>query len=161
MAQKGEKVVLVRLETSPEDIEGMKAAQGILTVRGGMTLTPLLLHVVWVPAVYPVVPKSTWMKKTRNLSWLARLMSKAITFLSMVLPVTFMTVSSLPLMLLSAANSVGVMEWADKYRKLRVRTNADTRLMLRKPEASAQKVLVCAVPSICSLKKTEFRLSVK
>ena len=36
-AEKGEKVVLVRLETSPEDIEGMKAAQGILTVRGGMT----------------------------------------------------------------------------------------------------------------------------
>ena len=36
-AAKGEKVVLVRLETSPEDIEGMKAAQGILTVRGGMT----------------------------------------------------------------------------------------------------------------------------
>ena len=35
--QKGEKVVLVRLETSPEDIEGMKASQGILTVRGGMT----------------------------------------------------------------------------------------------------------------------------
>lgn len=35
--EKGEKVVLVRLETSPEDIEGMKAAQGILTVRGGMT----------------------------------------------------------------------------------------------------------------------------
>ena len=34
---RGEKVVLVRLETSPEDIEGMKAAQGILTVRGGMT----------------------------------------------------------------------------------------------------------------------------
>ena len=36
-AERGEKVVLVRLETSPEDIEGMKAAQGILTVRGGMT----------------------------------------------------------------------------------------------------------------------------
>ena len=36
-AEKGEKVVLVRLETSPEDIEGMIAAQGILTVRGGMT----------------------------------------------------------------------------------------------------------------------------
>ena len=36
-AQRGEKVILVRLETSPEDIEGMKAAQGILTVRGGMT----------------------------------------------------------------------------------------------------------------------------
>ena len=36
-AARGEKVVLVRLETSPEDIEGMKAAQGILTVRGGMT----------------------------------------------------------------------------------------------------------------------------
>ena len=36
-AERGEKVVLVRLETSPEDITGMKAAQGILTVRGGMT----------------------------------------------------------------------------------------------------------------------------
>ena len=37
LAEKGEKVVLVRLETSPEDITGMKSSQGILTVRGGMT----------------------------------------------------------------------------------------------------------------------------
>lgn len=49
-AEKGEKVVLVRLETSPEDITGMKAAQGILTVRGGMTSMRRLSPEAWVPA---------------------------------------------------------------------------------------------------------------
>ena len=43
-AERGEKVVLVRLETSPEDITGMKSAQGILTVRGGITHSSTLLH---------------------------------------------------------------------------------------------------------------------
>ena len=60
-AARGEKVVLVRLETSPEDIEGMKAAQGILTVRGGMTS-----HAA-VVAVYLVVVTSQWTKQIRNL----------------------------------------------------------------------------------------------
>ena len=63
---RGEKVVLVRLETSPEDITGMKASQGILTVRGGMTSHAAVVHVVWVHAVYPDVAISLWTKKIRN-----------------------------------------------------------------------------------------------
>ena len=60
----GERVVLVRLETSPEDIEGMHASEGILTVRGGMTShTQPLLLVVWEPAVYPDAARSRSTKK--------------------------------------------------------------------------------------------------
>ena len=52
-AARGEKVVLVRLETSPEDITGMKASQGILTVRGGMTLS--LIHILsWWQQILPI-----------------------------------------------------------------------------------------------------------
>lgn len=53
----GERIVLVRLETTPEDIEGMAAAQGILTVRGGMTSHAAVVLVVWVLVVYQVVVK--------------------------------------------------------------------------------------------------------
>ena len=65
-AERGEKVVLVRLETSPEDITGMKAAQDILTVRGGMTSHAAVVLVVWVSAAYQVVATSTWTKRTRS-----------------------------------------------------------------------------------------------
>ncbi len=57
-ANKGEKVILVRLETSPEDIEGMSAAQGIiLTVRGGMTSHAALSPAAWVHVVYRAAEK--------------------------------------------------------------------------------------------------------
>ena len=52
-AKKGESVILVRLETSPEDIEGMNAAAGILTARGGMTSTRRLWQEEWAAAVWP------------------------------------------------------------------------------------------------------------
>ena len=59
---RGEKVVLVRLETSPEDITGMKASQGILTVRGGMTSHALLLQEVWEHVAYLAVVILQWTK---------------------------------------------------------------------------------------------------
>ena len=66
----GERVVLVRLETSPEDIEGMHAAEGILTVRGGMTSHAAVVARVWVPLVYPAAARSRLMKQlsTSNLA---------------------------------------------------------------------------------------------
>ena len=72
-AARGEKVVLVRLETSPEDIEGMKAAQGILTVRGGMTSHAAVVAVVWVSAAFPAALKSRWTRTQRSLHWQAEL----------------------------------------------------------------------------------------
>ena len=57
-AARGEKVVLVRLETSPEDIEGMKVSQGILTVRGGMTSHAAVVARGMEPAVY--LAAATW-----------------------------------------------------------------------------------------------------
>ena len=54
-----------------------------------------------------------------------------------------------------------IMAWADKYRTMKVRTNADTRLTLRKHVSWAQKVSVCAVQSICSSKATESTHSVR
>ena len=67
---RGEKVILVRLETSPEDIEGMKSAQGILTVRGGMTSHAAVvargMGACCVSGCGDIVP---WMRRTRDLPW--------------------------------------------------------------------------------------------
>lgn len=79
-ADRGEKVVLVRLETSPEDIEGMKAAQGILTVRGGMTSMQRLWPVVWVNAVYLDAAISSWMKRINALPSVAKNITKVMLF---------------------------------------------------------------------------------
>ena len=62
-AERGEKVVLVRLETSPEDITGMKAAQGILTVRGGMTSHAAV--VAYAPGIFVRNPMSSLMNACR------------------------------------------------------------------------------------------------
>ncbi len=67
VAENKQPVILVRVETSPEDIEGMIVASGILTARGGMTHHMLrLLHVVWVNVVYQVLLNFVSMKKTRH-----------------------------------------------------------------------------------------------
>ena len=71
-AARGEKVVLVRLETSPEDITGMKVSQGILTVRGGMTSHAAVVARVWEHVVYPDVVTSSWMKQIRDSLWLEK-----------------------------------------------------------------------------------------
>lgn len=64
-ALRGEKVILVRLETSPEDIEGMAMAQGILTARGGMTSHTRSRQRYGVSAVFQAVQKSLLMKKLK------------------------------------------------------------------------------------------------
>ena len=126
-AAKGEKVVLVRLETSPEDIEGMKAAQGILTVRGGMTSHAAVVArgmgtccVSGCGDINMDEENKKFDSGRQNLSW------KATTSPSTVLPVTS-TARHIPTVDASIGGDFGrIMEWADKYRKLQVRTNADT-----------------------------------
>ncbi len=81
--KKGEKVVLVRLETSPEDIEGMKFSQGILTVRGGQTSHAAVVArgmgtcCVWAPAAYPAAAISRWTRKTSSSPWPAAPITRA------------------------------------------------------------------------------------
>ncbi|MBQ3724900.1 MAG: pyruvate, phosphate dikinase, partial [Oscillospiraceae bacterium] len=125
-AERGEKVVLVRLETSPEDIEGMKAAQGILTVRGGMTSHAAVvargMGKCCVSGCSAIVmdeanKQFTLSGKTYHEGdWLS-LDGSTGNIYDGALPTVEATVSG---------NFKTVMDWADKYRRLQVRTNADT-----------------------------------
>ena len=93
-AARGEKVVLVRLETSPEDITGMKASQGILTVRGGMTSHAAVVARGMGACCVAAAATSLWMKQTRNSLWLAKSTMRVMSSPLMVLPAVYMTEQS-------------------------------------------------------------------
>ena len=103
--EKGERVILVRLETSPEDIEGMHAAEGILTVRGGMTSHAAVVARGMGTACISGCGDITVDEEAKVFSLGARLIMKEIIFLLMVLPVRFTTAISQLKMLPSAATS--------------------------------------------------------
>ena len=125
-ADRGEKVILVRLETSPEDIEGMKAAQGILTVRGGMTSHAAVvargMGTCCVSGCKDITMDEDHKrfkladKTYREGDWVS-LDGSTGKIYSGALPTVEATISG---------DFERVMEWADKYRRLQVRTNADT-----------------------------------
>ena len=125
-AERGEKVVLVRLETSPEDIEGMKAAQGILTVRGGMTSHAAVvargMGTCCVSGCSAIAmdednKQFTLAGKTYHEGdWLSLDGSTGNIYDGAIATVDA-----------SVTGDFGrIMAWADKYRRLQVRTNADT-----------------------------------
>ena len=125
-AAKGEKVVLVRLETSPEDITGMKAAQGILTVRGGMTSHAAVvargMGTCCVSGCGDINmdeenKKFTLAGKTFVEGSEISLDGTTGNIYEGIIPTTDAVI---------AGEFGRIMEWADKYRRLRVRTNADT-----------------------------------
>ncbi len=123
---RGEKVVLVRLETSPEDIEGMKAAQGILTVRGGMTS-----HAAVVARGMGTCCVSGCseikMDEDNKVFELAGKQFHEGDFLSIDGSTGNIYDGIIPTVDAEIAGEFGrIMEWADKYRTLKVRTNADT-----------------------------------
>ncbi len=123
---KGEKVVLVRLETSPEDIEGMKAAQGILTVRGGMTS-----HAAVVARGMGTCCVSGCseikMDEDNKVFELAGKEFHEGDYLSLDGSTGNIYDGIIPTVDAEIAGEFGrIMEWADKYRTLKVRTNADT-----------------------------------
>ena len=110
--ERGEKVVLVRLETSPEDIEGMKAAEGILTVRGGMTSHAAVVArgmgespAAWASAASRAAPKSRWTRSTSASSSAARPSRRATGSPSTGRPATSTTASSRPSTRRSRASS--------------------------------------------------------
>ncbi len=122
----GKKVVLVRLETSPEDITGMKAAQGILTVRGGMTshaavvargMGKCCVSGCGEIAMDEENKKFTLAGKTYNEGDFISIDGSTGNIYDGIIPTVDAEISG---------NFGIIMGWADKYRKLQVRTNADT-----------------------------------
>ena len=142
--EKGEKVVLVRLETSPEDITGMKASQGILTVRGGMTSHAAVvargMGTCCVSGCGDIVmdeenKKFTLAGKTFHEGDEISIDGSTGNIYDGLIP----TVDA------SIAGEFGrVMEWADKIRTLKVRTNADTPTDAKKArELGAEGIGLC------------------
>ena len=141
---KGEKVVLVRLETSPEDITGMKAAQGILTVRGGMTSHAAVvargMGTCCVSGCGDIQMNEA--KKEFTLGGKTYHEGDIISIdgsTGNIYDGEIKTVDA------TIAGEFGrVMEWADKYRKLGVRTNADTPKDTKKAiELGAEGIGLC------------------
>ncbi len=151
-ASKGEKVILVRLETSPEDIAGMNAAEGILTVRGGMTSHAALvarqmgktcivgcgaLNVDYKARVFKVEGKNIEVKEGDFISidgstgevLLGNIPNKPSEVVSVLIN-KILDPKDAPIFQMYNE----IMTWADKYRKLKIRTNAD------QPDQSANAI---------------------
>ena len=143
-ADAGKKVVLVRLETSPEDIEGMKASQGILTVRGGMTSHAAVvargMGTCCVSGVSEIVMDEE--NKKFELGGKTFHEGDVISFDGTTGNVYD---GAIPTQEAQIAGEFGrIMGWADKYRRLKVRTNADTPEDARKArELGAEGIGLC------------------
>ena len=143
-AARGEKVVLVRLETSPEDIEGMKAAQGILTVRGGMTSHAAVvargMGTCCVSGCGDIAMDEENKKFTLN----GKEYHEGDT-ISLDGSTRNIYDGIIPTVDASIAGEFGrIMSWADKYRTLKVRTNADTPADAKKAkELGAEGIGLC------------------
>ena len=143
-AEKGEKVVLVRLETSPEDITGMKAAQGILTVRGGMTSHAAVvargMGTCCVSGCGDIKmdeenKKFTLAGKTFVEGDCISIDGTTGNIYDGIIPTVDATI---------AGEFGRIMAWADKYRRLQVRTNADTPADAKKArELGAEGIGLC------------------
>ena len=140
----GEKVVLVRLETSPEDITGMKASQGILTVRGGMTS-----HAAVVARGMGTCCVSGCgdinMDEANKKFTLAGKEFHEGDYISIDGSTGNIYDGVIPTVDATIAGEFGrIMSWADKYRKLKVRTNADTPADAKKArELGAEGIGLC------------------
>ncbi len=140
----GEKVVLVRLETSPEDIEGMKAAQGILTVRGGMTSHAAVvargMGTCCVSGCGDIKMDEANKKfelggKTFHEGDYISIDGSTGNIYDGVIPTVDATI---------AGEFGRIMAWADEFRKLKVRTNADTPADAKKArELGAEGIGLC------------------
>jgi pyruvate,orthophosphate dikinase len=143
-AARGEKVVLVRLETSPEDIEGMKSAQGILTVRGGMTSHAAVvargMGTCCVSGCGDIV-----MDEANKRFTLAGKEYQEGDAISLDGSTGNIYDGIIPTVDATIAGEFGrIMGWADKYRTMKVRTNADTPADAKKAkELGAEGIGLC------------------
>ncbi len=143
-AAKGEKVVLVRLETSPEDITGMKVAQGILTVRGGMTSHAAVV----ARGMGTCCVSGCGDIKMDEANKKFELAGKTFTegdYISIDGSTGNIYDGIIPTVDAQIAGTFGrIMGWADKYRTLKVRTNADTPADAKKArELGAEGIGLC------------------
>ena len=143
-AEKGEKVVLVRLETSPEDITGMKAAQGILTVRGGMTSHAAVVARGMGTCCVSGCGDITMDEENKKFTLAGKEYHEGD-------PISIDGTTGniydglIPTVDATIAGEFGrIMAWADKYRTLKVRTNADTPADAKKArELGAEGIGLC------------------
>ena len=140
----GEKVVLVRLETSPEDIEGMKAAQGILTVRGGMTSHAAVVARGMGTCCVSGCTAINMDEENKQFTLSGKTYHEG-DYLSLDGSTGNIYDGIIPTVDASIAGEFGrIMGWADKYRKLGVRTNADTPRDAKKAaELGAEGIGLC------------------
>ena len=125
-AERGEKVVLVRLETSPEDIEGMMAAQGILTVRGGMTSHAAVVARGMGRCCVSGCTEIAMDEENKRFTLAGKTYHEG-DYLSLDGSTGCIYDGQIPTVDAEIAGEFGrIMGWADKYRRLQVRTNADT-----------------------------------
>ncbi len=123
---RGEKVVLVRLETSPEDIEGMKASQGILTVRGGMTSHAAVVARGMGTCCVSGCSEIAMDEENKKFVLKGKTYVEG-DYISIDGSTGNIYDGIIPTVDASISGTFGrIMGWADKYRKLKVRTNADT-----------------------------------
>ncbi len=141
---RGEKVVLVRLETSPEDIEGMKAAEGILTVRGGMTSHAAVVARGMGECCVSGCQEIAMDEENKKFV-LAGKTFKEGDWLSIDGSTGCIYDGVIPTVDASIVGEFGrIMMWADKFRKLKVRTNADTPRDAKKArELGAEGIGLC------------------
>ncbi|MCI8799179.1 pyruvate, phosphate dikinase [Acetatifactor muris] len=141
---KGEKVVLVRLETSPEDITGMKVAQGILTVRGGMTSHAAVVARGMGTCCVSGCGDIAMDEENKRFTLAGKEYHEG-DYISIDGTTGNIYDGRIPTVDATIAGEFGrVMAWADKYRKLKVRTNADTPADAKKArELGAEGIGLC------------------
>ena len=143
-AARGEKVVLVRLETSPEDITGMKAAQGILTVRGGMTSHAAVVARGMGTCCVSGCGDIAMDEENKKFTLAGQTFVEG-SEISIDGTTGNIYAGLIPTVDAQIAGEFGrVMAWADKFRKLKVRTNADTPADAKKArELGAEGIGLC------------------
>ena len=143
-AGRGEKVVLVRLETSPEDITGMKSAQGILTVRGGMTSHAAVVARGMGKCCVSGCGDIAMDEENKKFELAGKTYHEG-DFISIDGSTGKIYDGIIPTVDATIAGEFGrIMAWADKYRRLRVRTNADTPADAKKArELGAEGIGLC------------------
>ena len=141
---KGEKVVLVRLETSPEDITGMKASQGILTVRGGMTSHAAVVARGMGTCCVSGCGDIAMDEENKKFTLGGKEFHEG-DYISIDGSTGNIYDGQIPTVDAKIAGEFGrIMAWADKYRKLKVRTNADTPADAKKArELGAEGIGLC------------------
>ena len=142
--ERGEKVVLVRLETSPEDITGMKAAQGILTVRGGMTSHAAVVARGMGTCCVSGCGDIKMDEENKKFELAGKVYHEGDS-ISIDGTTGNIYDGIIPTVDATIAGEFGrVMAWADKFRKLQVRTNADTPADAKKArELGAEGIGLC------------------